>query len=79
VCAALSYLGGQACDELYLDCVNNNEFLPAYDQSCGFERLSQRAITYKSGNTFPMVLMRAPVPKPALQAAAVGEHGYSVS
>jgi hypothetical protein len=73
VFAGLSYLKRRSCDGLYLDCVNNNEFLPAYYQSCGFERLSQKAITYKSGNTFPMVLMRAPVPNPALHPTAQAE------
>src|SRR5258706_7734635 len=65
--AAFSFLEERACNALHLDCVNNNEFLPRYYESCGFERMCEKSITYKSGNTFPMVLMKASVPNHALQ------------
>ena len=63
--AAFSFLEERACNALHLDCVNNNEFLPRYYESCGFERMCEKSITYKSGNTFPMVLMKASVPNHA--------------
>jgi len=65
--ATFSFLEERAINALHLDCVNNDEFLPRYYQSCGFERLYEKPITYKSGNTFPMVLMKASVPNHALQ------------
>jgi GNAT superfamily N-acetyltransferase len=43
--------------ELYLDCVEGP--LPKYYAALGFERCAAKTITYRSGNAFPMVLMRA--------------------
>lgn len=44
---------------LYLDCVDVDNFLPAYYEKLGFRRLGAKDITYPSGNTFPMVLLEA--------------------
>jgi hypothetical protein len=43
--------------EVFLDCVDTG-FLPRYYLSLGYEVLAQKDITYPSGNTFPMVLMK---------------------
>jgi len=51
--------------ELYLDCVEGA--LPQYYVGLGFERCAAKTITYRSGNAFPMVLMRATAPDPAAE------------
>lgn len=43
--------------DVFLDCVDGG-FLPAYYEHLGYEEISRKDITYPSGNTFPMVLMR---------------------
>lgn len=47
--------------ELYLDCVSTG-FLPPYYTALGYQSLAEREITYPSGFTFPMVLMRKQLP-----------------
>ena len=44
--------------EVYLDCVDVGGFLPGFYQKLGFVKVCGRNITYPSGNTYPMVLMR---------------------
>lgn len=46
--------------ELYLDCVTGP--LPDYYASLGFERCGGQTVNYRSGNQFPMVLMRSALP-----------------
>lgn len=46
--------------ELYLDCVEGP--LPKHYAALGFERCATKTITYRSGNAFPMILVRAPLP-----------------
>ena len=43
---------------VYLDCVDVGGFLPTFYGRLGFMKVCERSITYPSGNTFPMVLMR---------------------
>lgn len=47
--------------EVYLDCVDVGGFLPAFYTRLGFAKVCEQSITYTSGNTFPMVLMRKAV------------------
>lgn len=42
---------------LFLDCVDTG-FLPGYYTRLGYEALARKDITYPSGNTFPVVLMK---------------------
>ena len=44
--------------DVYLDCTDVRGFLPAFYERLGFAKLCERSITYSSGNTFPMVLMK---------------------
>ena len=44
--------------EVFLDCVDEKGFLPLYYGSLGYSVVARQEITYPSGNTFPMVLMR---------------------
>jgi hypothetical protein len=44
-------------NEVFIDCVDGG-FLPPYYAGIGYEALGHKEITYPSGNTFPMVLMR---------------------
>jgi GNAT superfamily N-acetyltransferase len=53
-----TYLAGQKICELYLDCVDVAGFLPAFYSDLSFVKIKQRNITYPSGNTFLMVLMK---------------------
>lgn len=46
---------------VFLDCVDMG-FLPGYYLRLGYEELGRKEITYPSGNTFPMVLMRKELP-----------------
>ncbi|HXN34983.1 MAG TPA: GNAT family N-acetyltransferase [Opitutaceae bacterium] len=57
VAAAASLLRSKAVPELYLDC-GADGILPAYYGRLGFGTLANKAITYPSGNTYPIVLMR---------------------
>jgi ribosomal protein S18 acetylase RimI-like enzyme len=43
---------------VHLDCVDVDGFLPAFYERLGFVKVAERNITYPSGNSFPMVLMR---------------------
>lgn len=43
--------------EVFIDCVDTG-FLPPYYAGLGYETLARKEITYPSGYTFPMVLMR---------------------
>jgi ribosomal protein S18 acetylase RimI-like enzyme len=43
--------------EVFIDCVDAG-FLPNYYEGQGYEMLDHKEITYPSGNTFPMVLMK---------------------
>ncbi|MGH7977309.1 MAG: GNAT family N-acetyltransferase [Limisphaerales bacterium] len=53
-----TYLAKQNVQKLYLDCVDVAGFLPVFYSNLGFVKIEQRNITYPSGNTFPMVLMK---------------------
>jgi predicted N-acetyltransferase YhbS len=44
--------------EVFLDCVDEKGFLPLYYGNLGYSVVARQDITYPSGNTFPMVLMR---------------------
>jgi ribosomal protein S18 acetylase RimI-like enzyme len=48
---------GTGATEALLDCVDVG-FLPGYYMQLGYEELGRKDITYPSGNTFPMVLMK---------------------
>lgn len=56
--AMIRHAGGV---EVFLDCVDAG-FLPAYYARLSYEELGRKDITYPSGNTFPMVLMRKSLP-----------------
>jgi ribosomal protein S18 acetylase RimI-like enzyme len=43
---------------VFLDCVDEKGFLPLYYGNLGYSVVARQEITYPSGNTFPMVLMR---------------------
>ena len=43
---------------LFLDYVDARGFLPAFYRRLGYSDLARKIITYPSGNSFPMVLMR---------------------
>jgi ribosomal protein S18 acetylase RimI-like enzyme len=49
--------------EVFLDCVDEKGFLPLYYGSLGYCVIARQEITYPSGNTFPMVLMRKEIGK----------------
>jgi len=57
VSAAVSLLRSKGASELFLDC-GAEGVLPAYYGKLGFDPLAKKAITYPSGNTFLIVLMR---------------------
>jgi predicted N-acetyltransferase YhbS len=44
-------------NQVFIDCVDGG-FLPPYYAGLGYRAIAQKEITYPSGNTFPMVLMR---------------------
>lgn len=50
--------------EIYLECVDNG-FLPDYYERLGYAVLKRAEITYPSGNTFPVALMRKRLNRPA--------------
>lgn len=52
-----SFVRNSGANELYLDCVSTG-FLPPYYTALGYQSLAEREITYPSGFSFPMVLMR---------------------
>jgi GNAT superfamily N-acetyltransferase len=53
---ATAHLQERGLPEVYLDCLAG--VLPAYYARLGFAQLGAKDITYPSGNTFPMVLMK---------------------
>jgi ribosomal protein S18 acetylase RimI-like enzyme len=57
VAAAESLLRTRDAHELFLDC-GADGVLPAYYGSLGYDTRASKAITYPSGNTYPIVLMR---------------------
>jgi hypothetical protein len=57
VAAAESFLHSKEASELFLDC-GADGILPAYYGKLGYDALANKAITYPSGNTYPIVLMR---------------------
>jgi hypothetical protein len=77
LCELFAYLETRTATALHLDCVNIKEALPSFYHACGFARLAEKDVTYQSGNTFPMMLMRAPVPKPALEGGQVASGARS--
>jgi ribosomal protein S18 acetylase RimI-like enzyme len=56
--AAEDYVHTLNGEEVFLDCVDEKGFLPLYYESLGYSVIARQEITYPSGNTFPMVLMR---------------------
>jgi len=56
--AVEDYIGTLDGKEVFLDCVDEKGFLPLYYGSLGYSIVARQEITYPSGNTFPMVLMR---------------------
>jgi ribosomal protein S18 acetylase RimI-like enzyme len=56
--AAEDYVRELNGEEVFLDCVDEKEFLPLYYESLGYSVIARQEITYPSGNSFPMVLMR---------------------
>ena len=57
VCEVLKYCRKLGIEELYIDCVQGNDFLPNYYKSLGFETLKRKHIKYNEG-VFKMVLMK---------------------
>jgi GNAT superfamily N-acetyltransferase len=47
----------KGASEVFIDCVDAG-FLPNYYEGLNYEMLGHKEITYPSGNTFPMVLMK---------------------
>jgi len=58
VSMAGEYLVRDCVPEVYLDCADVGGFLPGFYEKLGFVKVCGRNITYPSGNTYPMVLMR---------------------
>ena len=58
VTEALALLDAKGVEEVYLDCVDEGDFLPSFYQKLGFSVLARKNITYPSGHAFPMVLMK---------------------
>jgi ribosomal protein S18 acetylase RimI-like enzyme len=58
VIEAENWLRGKGATEMFLDCVDERGFLPSFYKRLGFDEVYRKSITYPSGNTFPMVLMR---------------------
>jgi predicted N-acetyltransferase YhbS len=56
--AAEDYIRTLNGEEVFLDCVDEKGFLPLYYGNLGYSVVARQEITYPSGNTFPMVLMR---------------------
>jgi predicted N-acetyltransferase YhbS len=55
--ACEGHLQGAGAREIYLECVDTG-FLPGYYERLGYEVRQRADITYPSGNTFPVALMR---------------------
>lgn len=59
-----AHVRGQGGDALWLHCVNDAnhaEVMPGYYARLGFVETLRCDVTYRSGNTFPMVVMRLPL------------------
>jgi GNAT superfamily N-acetyltransferase len=56
IAMAIIWLGEQKVRTVYLDCARG--FLPAFYQRCGFSRIAEKNVTFPSGNTYPLVLMK---------------------
>ncbi len=54
---AKTHLAKLGAEEIYLDCVFGDGFLPKYYESLGFESLARRTIEYPTG-LFDMLLMK---------------------
>jgi len=62
VCDLVSERGG---DSVWLHCVNDAshaEVIPGYYARLGFDEVMRTDVTYPSGNSFPMVVMRKSLP-----------------
>jgi len=57
VSAAVALIRSRGAGDLFLDC-GTDGVLPAYYGRLGFDVLAQKDITYPSGNTYPITLMR---------------------
>jgi GNAT superfamily N-acetyltransferase len=57
VSAAVALARSRGAGDLVLDC-GTDGVLPAYYGRLGFETVAQKDITYPSGNTYPITLMR---------------------
>ena len=55
--AGEAHLARAGAKEVYLECVDTG-FLPGYYERLGYSVLKRATITYPSGNTFPVALMR---------------------
>jgi predicted N-acetyltransferase YhbS len=66
-CEALARQAGAA--QVFLDCVETG-FLPAYYARLGYDELGRKEITYPSGNTFLVALMKKETPDPSPQGGA---------
>ncbi|MGD0915255.1 MAG: GNAT family N-acetyltransferase [Thermodesulfobacteriota bacterium] len=58
VLEAENWLRGKGATEVFVDCVDERGFLPSFYKRLGFDEVCRKSITYPSGNTFPMVLMK---------------------
>jgi ribosomal protein S18 acetylase RimI-like enzyme len=58
VLEAENWLRGKGATEMFLDCVHERGFLPSFYKRLGYDEVFRKSITYPSGNTFPMVLMK---------------------
>ena len=58
------YLAELGVEEIYLDCVYGDGFLPKYYESLGFESLARKTIQYPVGS-FNMCLMKCLLDKPS--------------
>jgi len=66
VAQAITWLARKGATEVLLDCALG--FLPRFYQRCGFSALIEKDVTFSSGNTYPLVLM-----KKDIAAVAVAE------
>jgi ribosomal protein S18 acetylase RimI-like enzyme len=69
---AVALVRSRAAGDLFLDC-GTDGVLPAYYGRLGFETLAQKDITYPSGNTYPITLMRK-VSDPQLARTAISSN-----
>ncbi|MFT3870765.1 MAG: GNAT family N-acetyltransferase [Nibricoccus sp.] len=55
----MNHLQAVGVEELYLDCACG--FLPNFYASCGFRAVAVKAVSFPSGNTYELTLMKRPV------------------